>query len=1821
VKIYYHRGIESSKYSKAMPSIILKQYSLPEANKEISINDSPNPLSFLEWTNLNYGIAGNNSEQQYQKYLLDWYSTKENSKNIKSLKDDYKELLKKLSIVFRNDENFTRITSLDLDDDLQLKLAIPYYVKKLKEIALYYRDKRESVKRAKLRYNMVGSFNAVERTFYEHILKAFSKRDYVLNVPSQSAWNAFPDLSAINKGFSIEVEELYDDTDYYDITEDGTYSYGVSSTNPLVFLLDEYINSTFGVDTITEIPLSALQIPIQQDPEFGQFSLNIENIYTANVKYTSSDKFLVDGGYFVDDIHQIDLTFKGGNNFFYWFSGEHYVESPHANYNPININDLPWIESGAIAASAYSDSDVIFVNYNGDIQGAWLSERNSIPVSGTMGVNLINSKEFKFPYPGIGVSAEGIGWTGKEISEFDKYSKSFFPNQSTKNKTIAELTKKYWSTTDSISTVVPVFLNDTNLVESGAFASKKFHLADKVITRPFTSDAVHDDDPDAIFSGTQNVEWLYDFTNTQLPILNGENKIQWPLQRYENISDIKINYTHGEDVLLNEIPIDSFYGGVAGDDLDSSDVIFKLDSKFGVPIEAAWLNGSSLTIFNSCTGSSIGEEVELPSRTNTLKPAFTPYSVPTLKHWWYAGTAKYNRIDNRKNRPNAPGPKKLWIQAFTRWTDIISKAEFLKDDNRSRPTVNPGQGLIEFNESILNVNFNNFNINSYDVEDSIVWNNVGKVTRSPFTIAIAFQHRVGGAIRANTLLETYVNNDSDKIKIVIKGNKLFVKSGNSRINNPVTITHGLWHYCIVVVNGSNSKVIVDGVEALGRLAENPLKKVRIGQNKYDNNQFVGRIRDIIVFSSALNIDDQVGLKQYMQGLTFTKIYRPPISPSQIKDALANNQEIISPIEVSDVAGRFVSGSIQPGISLVAPAKEHSRFIWTGSGTINDSGNLNNTKNVAFRGHKHDAACPYNKIKRRTPISGKVEENTQWKSCDCGAIQHSPLGHIGESYRDNADIGDYIILDTGYPKFTSLTDWTGSDGLPWDSSEDFGWFKLDEDQVDGKTGWGTGQWITNYGDPLILKPGKIYLYYRSGFNTASVVRGEPTAPEYILNHVNCDCSYINCDCVETSCGVKWKRAELIDGVWVGRDEESNLKFESGNYYSYLHRDKRKFSIYTSDSEIYEDCTNSSNFILNVPIEGTKPYWAEGSFEYGPQTKNKGVMYSGDRLELVGGYLPITQPIPSSLKLTNDLFFRYERNAECSTDCFVWEQPLVFDVAVTETGWKKLEIDQCVKSDVLNSIQNVGCSKCKELEKKCSSCCEAEKLCGCIIDSCITTRTGVSATDIDSDILLMTKFETEPVMVNYHAKGTFVLPLSVCDTTMGMAPSGGRWIEESFTPFTESRYPWRNIPNVYNPMVAYVESDNLYGISDCGFFTPSRLGYTNLILKNKIIELDRTIVRAMSSDSIILDTDHYISGPYTVSYTDSTWMKHKSNCIAGSILNPIDYQQFSPYQTSYENIKRNEYGIQRQGDIISPWGGINADQFVDVDNYKATINGNIPIYCGPDSWVNSQPQISGNLSVWKTDVYGNNYGLYKVGDFSTINTRLSTGGSMWIRNTVGDILRLNDAFESIVNTYSHIPTLVSDLTGNGIVNFDIFYDTLIIQTQDFVIIEKISMNYDTGSVYSVADYSYSIEVDYSDFGGYWADESTKTITFGYLSGGVPIIKQLELESYDMNTLLDENSDTSEWDVVLASHDAPKFTHNFNNNTYNMSFLALSGSDSVLIVSNYKFGEGEDILYTDEVKVVTIPESTNKNIIKTSAFDNSLLIVFEDSINNLYQILIDN
>lgn len=1517
-----------------MASIILKKFSEPES---LVSEEQITPLSYKEWIARNYGVDENSESDQYKKYLLSWYETNQNSGAKAELKEHYKDLLKKLSVVFGNDDDFRKLSTLNLDDDLQLKLALPHYVKKIKEIALYYRDRRESIKRAKLKYSMIGSLNAVETTFYEHILKAFSKKDYTLNVPSQEAWNSFPELSAINNGFSIRIEEIYDDADYFRIGGEG-YTYPEGSESPLTYILEDILEKEYNTTNIEEVPLSAFQIPLDVDHQTSD--LNFHSINIANTKYAGANRYLLSGGHYVDDVRNVTLPLIQGDNFFYWFSGEYYREAPDIHYSPIKINDLDWIGAGAIAGDTLSASDRVFVNYNGEVKGAWLSQINEVVVSDTMSINLKNNKAFKYPYPGIGISAEGFDWTGKQVKEYEFYNKAFFPDQTQRNKTLAELENLYWTDMDSISSVIPISIHDTTLIDSGAFAHKKFHMADKIVTRNETSDSVHDENENGIYNGELSVDWLYDFSNTQIPISAGENKIFWPFQVYNEDDDIILNKASADPIALRNIPIEKFSGAVAGTSPETSDMILKAASRCGEITEGAWLMG------------------------------------------------------------------------------------------------------------------------------------------------------------------------------------------------------------------------------------------------------------------------------------------PPLS------ALYNNCEGGEPI--SSVGFGYLSGAVQPSLSFKVEPRSTSRFIWTGRGNINGETDISHSDFSSFHGHEHDSACPYRNMsdaERLSITSGLLEED-QWKRCDCQAIIYSPLGHTGSSYKDSSSIGDYIILDTGYPDIVSLDEWKGSDNLSWQESEDFGWFKLDDNQIDGSHGWGKGSWVTNTGKPFNLKTGMGYLYYRSGYSASceKMEREGRSEPFFIMNQPLCDCSYIKCDCGDPiECRPQWRSARFRNGVWEDRGTISGMIMEPLSHYTYLHQDKYKYSTLIEEGEEYIDCGNSLNFLLNVELTGTRPYWAKGSFGNNSFTKNKGLMYGGESLQVIYDYLQVSQPAPSTLILSDDIYLEYQRNSECSTDCFVWNEPLTWTVKASEVEWKKIDVNNCVQSDILRHIQNIGCEKCISQQKKCVSCCDKEKECGCILEDCITTRVGVSASNEESDIVFYTNYDGSPLFVNYYAIDGFSLNFDIINTSNGLAPSGGIWLDEVFIDYNIPTSPWTNIPNISGSSISNFQSSNyLYTERDCGFFKPSKLGYTVVKLNDKKIELSNYLDRTLSSENIILDPLHYVSYPYSVTYINSDWMKHKSHCAGGNIKDAIKNQEFSPYQSFYETTTHNIFGIETQHDVTTPWIGPEKNQLDPSNIFSKSIQGEPSVYCGPNSWIANQPEISGTMVDWKMDLYGNQYGVYKdLTNINSIKEKSEEEGKLWVRDGIGKVGGVSKMLPRVIDSVVGDDLLVDALTGDGIIGIDMFYDILMFKTSSHILFEKINVDYNTGEIFSNESESFRFEIDSSDFGGTWLKEDSKDVCFGFFDGAYPKIYKISANTSKLSYIYNEEDSKFSFNSTLTEKSTPVFSYNSDKNMYNMSYHGLSGGTPVLAILNFTEGSSTNTLSAHDPVVVEVSDLGDKTLIKTTLYDNKLIMFFEEegTTNQLYQISATN
>jgi hypothetical protein len=579
--------------------------------------DTENPYSFKEWLKIHTSIGSGREFKEYDRYLRSWYSSKEGIKTERSLalKSDYVNFVNELSVIFKDDPQFKYISDIDFDDNVDIEYAIPYYTKKIKEICFYIINKRDSAKKAKIKYNMAGSTQALEKLFYQYLLQAFTKKNTLIQVPEFSGVETLPALSSISDTFKIVVEEVNDAGNYFDkdpsvdyyselplssyfenldytdsyqwIFESG--SIPLCSDNPLFFVLSSTLEQ-FGVESAFALPFSAIDLADRFAP-----TPNVVNFNLLSQKYSGNDFYVLTGGFFI--LKELEHTFNlsQGNNWFYWPSGEAFFENDqNVSFDLLPINKTSLLEQGAISNSDYRKADKIFIQKDNDIQGSWLRFYKATLETETMSCAIGFNKtfEFKFPYPNYGIVGDGTSWTGRGISNIDNNYETL--DDDTKN-IVDDI---YWETTSTTEQVCAIDINQSSLIESGAFPSIYYKGADKLSKRKATGvNKVNDSEPDSVYKDGFEYAWLYKFLKTDLPVRSGRNEIQFPIQRVDDNNEnyLKIGENFCNPVQLSSIDINTFLGSRAGYYLADSDIIYKLSSKNGYPIECAYLRGSSIS--------------------------------------------------------------------------------------------------------------------------------------------------------------------------------------------------------------------------------------------------------------------------------------------------------------------------------------------------------------------------------------------------------------------------------------------------------------------------------------------------------------------------------------------------------------------------------------------------------------------------------------------------------------------------------------------------------------------------------------------------------------------------------------------------------------------------------------------------------------------------------------------------------------------------------------------------------------------------------------------------------------------------------------------------------------------------------------------------------------------------------------------------------------------------------------------------------------------------------------------------------------------------
>ena len=171
--------------------------------------DTNSPLSYKEWYRSYQGIIPTQEFKQYNEYLINWYKNKSTDITDSKLriKLNYLTFLKQLQIFLSKEELENWYNNIDIDNDKELLLAIPYFARKLRDISLYYFNLRNTVKESKLRYNQAGTNIGIVDQIQKFILSEYTKRNNsLINVPA-NIWQNM-DRPIINQNYIILISNI-----------------------------------------------------------------------------------------------------------------------------------------------------------------------------------------------------------------------------------------------------------------------------------------------------------------------------------------------------------------------------------------------------------------------------------------------------------------------------------------------------------------------------------------------------------------------------------------------------------------------------------------------------------------------------------------------------------------------------------------------------------------------------------------------------------------------------------------------------------------------------------------------------------------------------------------------------------------------------------------------------------------------------------------------------------------------------------------------------------------------------------------------------------------------------------------------------------------------------------------------------------------------------------------------------------------------------------------------------------------------------------------------------------------------------------------------------------------------------------------------------------------------------------------------------------------------------------------------------------------------------------------------------------------------------
>lgn len=282
------------------------------------------PLTFIEWLKYNNSLftSADDFLLRYQSYLNNWYESKNELKPSAEaeIRSQYTSLLNEIVISYSSSEEKRFLKNLDLSNNRDLAIAVPFFAKKIKDICLYYSTLRDDAKTAQLRYNLKGSNLGIQKLIYNEISKSLEADDLTEIIRTLNL-----SLSDIRNNLVVDLEDIYDTYSFYldnnpnslpseyGITEGEREKYFTANTSDVNYNLFLDFNSAI-VQTISSYPFFLIELGDNLSVNFNASSTDFiylkdrDFINTVNTE-TESNLNL--------NLQQANITKYLGTEFFY----------------------------------------------------------------------------------------------------------------------------------------------------------------------------------------------------------------------------------------------------------------------------------------------------------------------------------------------------------------------------------------------------------------------------------------------------------------------------------------------------------------------------------------------------------------------------------------------------------------------------------------------------------------------------------------------------------------------------------------------------------------------------------------------------------------------------------------------------------------------------------------------------------------------------------------------------------------------------------------------------------------------------------------------------------------------------------------------------------------------------------------------------------------------------------------------------------------------------------------------------------------------------------------------------------------------------------------------------------------------------------------------------------------------------------------------------------------------------------------------------------------------------------------------------------------